>query len=111
MLTKFALGGRATEPSIFGEAGPEWAIPEEYSQRTAYLLDVARKASGFTWPELIFRTGGLNAGGGSALHVVYAPNIYANDARGVEQKLREDKERFEKWFNERELISEVERYA
>lgn len=110
-MAKYAGGGRADEASIFGEDGPEWAIPEEHSERTADLLDEARRASGFTWPELIARTGGLNAGtGGNAVHVVYAPVIHAADARGVEQKLREDKERFNAWFNERQLLDEAEVY-
>ena len=37
-FSKYAEGGRADEASIFGEAGPEWAIPEEHSARTASLL-------------------------------------------------------------------------
>lgn len=109
-LKLYADGGRADEASIFGEAGPEWAIPEEHSARTADLLDSARRASGFTWPELLARTGGLNAGSGNTLHVVYSPVIHAADARGVEQKLREDKERFNNWFNERQLLEGVEVY-
>jgi TP901 family phage tail tape measure protein len=108
-MDEYALGGRADEPSIFGEAGAEWAIPEEHSQRTAGLLDAARAASGFSWGELIARTGGLNAGGGS-YQIVYAPVIHAADARGVEQKLRDDKERFNKWFREREMLEEIEVY-
>lgn len=32
-LKNFAEGGRADEASIFGEAGPEWAIPEEHSAK------------------------------------------------------------------------------
>lgn len=106
----FADGGRADSPSIFGEDGPEWAIPEEHSQRTASLLDDARMASGFTWGELIARTGGLNAGSGNTIHVVYSPVIHAADARGVEQKLREDKERFNAWFREKQLLNEIEEY-
>lgn len=109
-LNLFSEGGRATEPSVFGEAGAEWAIPEEHSQRTAYLLDEARKASGFTWGELITRTGGLNAGNRGRVQVVYSPTIYAQDASDVEQKLYNDKERFIKWFEEKELLEGVEVY-
>lgn len=87
----YAEGGRATQASIFGEAGAEWAIPEEHSQRTADLLDAARAASGFTWDELIQRNGGLNAGGGSRVVLNYSPTVNANDAGEVETVLQRDK--------------------
>ena len=90
----FAEGGRADEPSIFGEAGAEWAIPEEHSQRTADLLRAAANASGFTWGELLATNGGLNAGGGISVNIhSYAPTINATDASGVADELRKDKER------------------
>ncbi len=115
LLTRFSMyadGGRADEPSIFGEAGPEWAIPEEHSERTAYLLNSARQASGFTWPELLTRNGGLNAGRSSTpSQLIYSPTIIANDANGVEQRLIEDKARLEKWYREKQLHDEVEVYA
>lgn len=107
---KYAEGGRATEASIFGEAGPEWAIPEEHSERTADLLNRARAASGFTWDELLSRNGGLNAGGTSGT-IVYSPTIYAQDASGVEEKLVEDKARLEKLLREREMRDDIEVYA
>ncbi len=108
----FASGGRADEASIFGEAGPEWAIPEEHSERTAALLNAAREASGFTWPELLARNGGMNAAPGRApSQIVYAPTIYANDAAGVDEKLREDKERLKDWYDDMRLRNEVEVYA
>jgi ketosteroid isomerase-like protein len=90
----FAEGGRAVEPSIFGEAGPEWAIPEEHSLRTANLLNAAREASGFTWGELLERNGGLNAGGDINVSISsYAPVINANDVTGVADELTKDKAR------------------
>lgn len=107
----FAEGGRATSASIFGEAGPEWAIPEEHTERTAQLLDAARRASGFTWPELLGRNGGLNAGGAKNWTLVYKPTIVAGNAEGVEQKLIEDKKRLENWMRRRELMDEMEVYA
>ena len=108
----FAEGGRATSASIFGEAGPEWAIPEEHSQRTAELLDAARQASGFTWPDLLGRLGGLNANTeNSPATLVYSPTINANDASGVEAVLREDKFRLERWFAERQMRERMEVYA
>lgn len=107
----FASGGRATEASIFGEAGPEWAIPEQHTQNTADLLNAAREASGFTWPELISRNGGLNAGSKGSWSLVYQPTIVAADASGVEQKLKEDKDRLEKWLRDKRLHDELEVYS
>lgn len=90
----FAEGGRSAEPAIFGEAGPEWAIPEEHSTRTAELLNQARRASGFTWGDLISRNGGLNGTPNSkTIHLTYAPTINAGNADGVERALAQDKNR------------------
>lgn len=108
----FADGGRADEPSIFGEDGAEWAIPEEHSDRTARLLDAARAASGFTWAEILSRYGGMNANASNTpTTIVYSPTINATDATGVEQVLREDKKRFEKWLAEKQMRDSVEVYA
>lgn len=108
----YAEGGRAIVPSIFGEAGPEWAIPEEHSERTAELLNAAREGAGFTWPELIARNGGLNAGsGGGGRTLIYSPTIIASDATGVEEKLLEDKERLNRWYAEKQLRDDLEVYA
>ena len=108
----YAEGGRATTASIFGEAGPEWAIPEEHSERTAALLDAARAASGFTWPDLLARYGGLNANANnSPTTLVYSPVINAQDARGVDAVLQADKRRFERWFEERRMREAMEVYA
>ena len=93
----YAEGGRATEASVFGEDGAEWAIPEEHSARTADLLNAARAASGFTWSDLIGRYGGLNGDAGHApVTVNYAPVINAADAAGVDAALIRDKERLMK---------------
>ena len=110
----FAEGGRATSASIFGEAGPEWAIPEQHNERTADLLNAARAASGFTWGELLARFGGLNANphhDSQPTNIVYSPTINANDATGVEQVLKDDKERFEKWYKDQKMRDEAEVYA
>lgn len=107
----FAEGGRADRASIFGEAGPEWAIPEAHSQATAELLNAAREASGFTWPELLRRNGGLNSGSGGSWTLVYSPTIVAQDARDVEEKLKSDKARLEKWLRDRQLREETEAYV
>lgn len=158
-----AEGGRATEPVIFGEAGPEWFIPEERTPRTADLLLQAAAASGFTLADLadisgasLYANGGvvggsefdINAGGGNTpvldvgeitplgwgelsrdgapsgsgdtidnsvnLQVQYSPVINADNAEGMEDALRADKERFgewlEKYLSEKELIDSISKY-
>lgn len=104
--THFADGGRADTASIFGEAGPEWAIPERHTRRTASLLEAAAKASGFG-------SMGLTAGGSYSgpATIVYSPVINAQDARGVDGALREDKKRLEKWWNERAARAEAEAFG
>lgn len=89
----YAGGGRATSASIFGEAGAEWAIPEEHSLRTASLLNAARAASGFSWGELLDMSGGLSGGGVSVNIGAYAPVIHAGNADGVADELMRDKRR------------------
>lgn len=109
----FSSGGRATEPSIFGEGElPEWAIPEEHSERTAALLNAARVASGFTWPDLLARFGGLNASpNNSPSTFIYSPVIHANNASGVAEALKEDKQRLEKWWKEQKMRDAMEVYT
>ena len=106
-----ANGGRAVTAEIFGEAGPEWAIPEKHTKRTADLLNAARKASGFTWPELLAETGGLNANAGGGTTLVYSPTINAQDARGVDKALLDDKQRLERWWRERQMHEQLEVFA
>ena len=105
-LNGYAEGGRADTASIFGEAGPEWAIPEKHTARTASLLEAAAKASGFG-------SLGLTAGGSSSgpATIIYSPVINAQDARGVDGALREDKKRLEKWWNERAARAEAEAFG
>ena len=108
----FAEGGRATTASTFGEAGPEWAIPEEHSENTAALLNAARAASGFTWPDLLARFGGMNANPNNRpTTFVYSPVINAADARGVEAVLQQDKQRLERWWEERKMRDAMEVYS
>jgi hypothetical protein len=98
-----AQGGRATDVSIIGEVGPEWAIPERHDARTAELLNSAREASGFSWTELIASTGGLNGGGNVVSNnITYAPVIHANDARGIEDVLSKDKQLLDDWWGKRQ---------
>ena len=119
-IKDFAHGGRATEASIFGEAGPEWAIPEQHTERTAQLLNQAREASGFTWGEILGRFGGLNADPGHVnVNMTYAPTINAANSDGVAEVLSADKSRVErivreavqKAMSEAKLHDELEVYA
>lgn len=105
-LAMFAEGGRADAPSIFGEAGPEWAIPEEHSDRTLALLQNAATASGFTWDEILSRTGGLNATPAQGRTFVFSPTIYANDAKGVDRALRDSEARMNTWWDEKKRDEE-----
>jgi TP901 family phage tail tape measure protein len=109
----FADGGRATEPSIFGEAGAEWAIPEEHTPRTADLLASAARASGFTFGELIARTGGLNA---NPTHVstpvVYSPTIHLHGGTADAEELSESMMRkFQQWYREQQREQERTAYV
>lgn len=89
----YANGGRATEASIFGEAGAEWAIPEQHTARTADLLKAAAAASGFTWAELLSSRGGLN--GASSTNIVFSPQITtAGDTGGIKAALEDAQRRF-----------------
>lgn len=126
-VTMNARGGRQTEPSIFAEAGiPEWYIPEEHSANTARLLLGAMYNSGFSIFDLaaaagarMFAEGGtsgsgslswgsLSSGSGSgdggsavnSISVQYSPVIHADNAAGVGDMLKKDKERMQKWFEE-----------
>ncbi len=137
-LEKFADGGRATEPSIYGEAGPEWFIPERHDQNTARLIAAAAYASGFSLAELaamngarMFANGGVfgsssiadsaaldwasldyggreASGNSTTFDVHYAPVINAQNAEGVGRELAEDKKRLKKLL--RELREEEELY-
>lgn len=65
-LPGMATGGRATEPVVYGEAGPEWFIPERHDKNTASLIAMAAHASGFSLAELATMAGArMFAYGGS----------------------------------------------
>lgn len=55
-LPSHAGGGYASKPSIFGEAGGEWAVPTYEPQRSSFL----KRAPQSFWNNL-----GINAGGGN----------------------------------------------
>jgi len=64
-MRRYALGGFASVPSIFGEAGPEVAIPLNRSARSLNLLSKTAEI--------------LGIGGGS---FVFAPKIYVDGGKG-----------------------------
>lgn len=129
-LPGMATGGRADRPVIFGEAGPEWFIPEEHTGNTASLLLASMRASGFTLAELAERAGarmfaeggstgtalnwgtlpasvsggsGNGSGSGSSasgIQIQYSPVIHADNAGGVQRVLQEDKKRLEAWMED-----------
>ena len=103
-MMMFAEGGRSDVPAIFGEGNTaEWAIPEEHSLRTGQLLDAARRASGFTWAELIRQSGGGNESTRS-IQINYAPVINGGNEAHIDRVLRNDKQRMESMF--RQLLAE-----
>ncbi|MGG4096207.1 phage tail tape measure protein [Paenibacillus lautus] len=65
-LEGFAKGGIATKPSIFGEAGPEMAIPLNNKPRSHALLDKANQIMG----------GPSTAASSSPIYITYAPKNY-----------------------------------
>ncbi len=112
-LPGFADGGRTDIASIFGEAGAEWAIPEEHTDRTADLLLSAASASGFTFGELIRRSGGLTADPGHTPSApVFNPQIYVNgSAESVAEALQNAFEGFKEWYEDTRRDEERRAYA
>ena len=113
---KFAEGGRAEQPSIFGEAGPEWAIPEEHTEHTRQLLAKAAEASGFSLLELAGssssdKTSSSGSDGGSSTTIVYSPTINAANVEGVERALGDDKKAFLKYMKEKLMFEKLEVYS
>ena len=115
----FATGGRAEQPSIFGEAGPEWAIPEEHTENTRNLLAKAAEASGFSLMEIAGASNGGSSsssssgsdGGSSNTTIVYSPTINAANVEGVERALGDDKKAFVKYMKEKLMFDKMEVYT
>jgi hypothetical protein len=83
-VPKYALGGIANRPSIFGEAGPEMAIPLKRTPRslgllrqTAQILGIQSAASTSTGP---------------TVQITYAPNIHGGNKAELEPILQQHKE-------------------
>ncbi|CQR58445.1 phage tail tape measure protein [Paenibacillus riograndensis] len=89
----YAEGGIANVPSIFGEAGPEIAIPLNGKQRSRSLLEKANDLMGY----------GDGFSGKGDIHVTWAPNVslQGGDKSMVEQlreALKQTEDSFERRF-------------
>lgn len=90
-LPKFAKGGIATRPSIFGEAGPEIAIPLNNTERSHGLLRMANKMLGGVSPN------------NSNVNINYTVNITGNaNPKEIQNTLANDKAQLLKMFEEYE---------
>ncbi|WP_024831602.1 phage tail protein [Ruminiclostridium josui] len=88
-IDTFAQGGFANQPSIFGEAGLEAAIPIKYKNpRSLSLLNKTARALG------------ADQGGGQQISLTYAPVINGGNKAEIQALLDTDKEKFFAWLNE-----------
>lgn len=71
-MNKFASGGIANKPSIFGEAGSEMAIPLKRSTRSLGLLSQTADILGVK-----------SANGSYYIELVYSPQIYGGDKADI----------------------------
>lgn len=101
----YAKGGRADEISIFGEAGPEWAIPEAHTQNTLDLLSSAAMASGFNADDVASNM---------EKNITFAPVINVTGDGGtdaIEKALNEAFLRFERILSRRDRDRERLSYS
>lgn len=96
----YATGGFTNQPSIFGEAGPEAAIPLKYKNpRSLSILNQTAKAIGAD----------SGSGGGKSIQLIYAPVIQGGSNSELEVKLKSQAEEFkawiEKYLDEKERVS------
>lgn len=99
-IDAYAKGGIASKPSIFGEAGPEVAIPLNNKPRSHNLLNTANRIMGNT-----------PVGGGD---FVYSPNfiIQGNaDQQAIEQMDKQNQMSFKDQFNQYKRQQNRVRYA
>ena len=111
-LTAYATGGYADEPSLFGEDGGEWAIPQEKTENSRILLRRAAAGSGFS-PEEVYPERKRTEK--TAVSFTFAPTIYARDAAGVKETLENERaqmmELMEQWWSEKTRESERVSFA
>ena len=85
-MDQYAGGGIATRPSIFGDAGPEMAIPLERTPRSLSLLRQTERILGA-------------GGGGDNINISYSPVVYGG-GQGTQQALKDSFEEFKRWIEE-----------
>lgn len=91
-IAEYAEGGIAYVPSIFGEAGPEMAIPLNQKPRSRSLLEKANDLMGYN----------NNSGNNGDIHVTWAPNITLQGGdKSVVEQLREALKQTEDGFERR----------
>ncbi|BAE83965.1 hypothetical protein DSY2176 [Desulfitobacterium hafniense Y51] len=93
-MPAFATGGIATRPSIFGEAGPEMAIPLQRSPRSLALLEQTAQILG-TNPSSVKP----NSVGVPPVQVIYSPVIQGG-GQEVQQALELSFEQFKSWIEQ-----------
>jgi len=86
----YASGGIATRASIFGEAGPEMAIPLQRTPRSLVLLQQTASILG---------VGGTSSPG-NIIYLTYAPNILGGSGPDVQKSLGISFEQFKTWAEE-----------
>jgi hypothetical protein len=92
-VPKYARGGFANQPSIFGEAGPEAAIPLKRTPRSLSLLSKTAEALGVGG-------GGKSESGGTTF--VYSPTYGSGTSESqVKQDFEDFKAMCEKWMESR----------
>ncbi len=96
-MPMFAQGGFANQPSIFGEAGPEAAIPLKRTPRSLSLLNQTAKA--------------LGVSGGGGVQIVYSPNITGANTTEIENMLRNSYKEFMEMIDRYFAEKERERFA
>ncbi|MCR4436159.1 MAG: hypothetical protein QHH06_10300 [Clostridiales bacterium] len=91
LIPTFAQGGIANRPSIFGEAGPEIAIPlKPGNRRSLGLLSQAAKI--------------LNADSGAgSVQIIYSPQISGVSRAEIEPALQANFEQFKVWFEQLQI--------
>jgi hypothetical protein len=89
-MPKFARGGFANRPSIFGEAGPEAAIPLKRTPRSLSILNQTARIIGAD----------QNTRSGNSPTFVYAPNYSGGNTMGtqVQKDFDDFKEMCEEWW-------------
>lgn len=101
-IPAYAKGGIADQPSIFGEAGPEIAIPLNNKPRSHALLDKANQIMG----------GPSAAESSSPIYITYAPKNYFSGSISKEEaeevtRIQHDdfEKRMKKWMQQKQRVS------